>query len=44
MRIKYLSLAVLELAQMRAYISTNNPNTAQRVGNRLKESINALKQ
>jgi len=44
MRIKYLSLAVLDLAEIRAYISTNNPDAARRVGSRLKESINALKQ
>ena len=44
MRIKYLSLAVLDLVEIRTYISTNNPDAARRVGNRLKESINALKQ
>lgn len=44
MRIKYLSLAVLDLAEIRAYISTNNPDAAWRVGSSLKESINALKQ
>lgn len=44
MRIKYLSLAVLDMAEIRAYISANNPDAVQRVGNRLKESINALKQ
>ncbi|OWY64324.1 hypothetical protein B7486_47900 [cyanobacterium TDX16] len=44
MRIKYLSLAVLDLAEIRAYISTNNPDAARRVGNKLNESINALKQ
>jgi len=36
MRIKYLSLAVLDLAEIRAYISTNNPDAARRVGSRLK--------
>ena len=44
MRIKYLSLAVLDLAEIRAYISTSNPGAARHVGNRLVESINALKQ
>jgi len=28
MRIKYLSLAVLDLAEIRTYISTNNPDAA----------------
>lgn len=42
MQIKYLLRAVLDLAEIRAYISTNNPDAAWRVGNRLRESINAL--
>lgn len=44
MRIKYLSLAVLDLAEIRTHISTNHPDAGQCVGNRLKESINTLKQ
>lgn len=44
MRITYLSLAVLDLAKIRSYVSAKNPDAAQRVGSRLKESINALKQ
>lgn len=43
MRITYLSLAVLDLAEIRAYISAKNPAAAQRVAARLSESINALK-
>lgn len=42
MQIKYLLQAVLDLAEIRAYISTNNPDAAWRVGSRLRESINAL--
>lgn len=43
MRIKYLSLAVQDLAGIRAYIAAENLGAAQRVGARLIESINALK-
>jgi toxin ParE1/3/4 len=44
MRIKYLSLAVLDLAGIRAYIAAHNPDAAQRVGGKLRESINSLGQ
>jgi toxin ParE1/3/4 len=44
MRITYLSLAVLDLAEIRAYIAAHNPEAAQRVGKKLGDRINALKQ
>lgn len=42
MRITYLSLAVLDLAEIRAHIATHNPNAANRVGSKLRENINSL--
>jgi toxin ParE1/3/4 len=42
MRITYLSLAVLDLAEIRNYLATHNPDAAQRVGRRLSEIINRL--
>jgi toxin ParE1/3/4 len=44
MRITYLSLAVLDLVAIRAYLSTNNSNLAQPLGNKLKDSFNGLAQ
>lgn len=43
MRITYLSLAVLDLAEIRAYIAAHNPDAAQRVGRKLRDTINELK-
>jgi plasmid stabilization system protein ParE len=42
MRITYLSLAVLDFAEIRAYIAAENPEAAQRVGSKLRESIHGL--
>ena len=42
MRITYLSLAVLDLASIRAYIAADAPKAAQRVGKRLSGIINGL--
>lgn len=42
MRVTYLSLAVLDLASIRAYIADDDPKAAQRVGKRLGEIINGL--
>ena len=44
MRITYLSIAVLDLVEIRAYLATQTSQEAQRVGNKLKKSINALEQ
>jgi addiction module RelE/StbE family toxin len=44
MRITYLSLAILDLAEIRAYIAANYPNRAQAVGNKLQNSLNSLAQ
>jgi len=44
MRITYLSLAVLDLAEIRAYIAADNPDAAQRIGNKLRGSIHSLEQ
>ncbi len=44
MRITYLSLAVLDLAEIRAYIAADNPEAAQRLGGKLRESIHRLEQ
>jgi len=42
MRVTYLSLAVLDLASIRAYIASDDPASAQRVGKRLSSIINGL--
>jgi plasmid stabilization system protein ParE len=42
MRVTYLSLAVLDLASIRAYITADDPKAAQRVGKRLSGIINGL--
>jgi toxin ParE1/3/4 len=42
MRIRYLSLAVLDLASIRAYIAADAPKAAQQVGKRLSGMINGL--
>lgn len=42
MRVTYLSLAVWDLAEIRAYIAAHDPDAAQRVGQRLSELINGL--
>jgi plasmid stabilization system protein ParE len=42
MRVTYLSLAVLDLASIRAYITADDPKAAQRVGQRLSSIINGL--
>ena len=44
MRITYLSLAVIDLAEIRAYIAANHPNLAQAVGKKLSVSLNGLAQ
>lgn len=44
MRIAYLSLAVLDLAEIRSYIAADNPDAAQRLGNTLRDLINRLGQ
>lgn len=44
MRLTYLSLAVLDLASLRAYIAADDPKAAQRVGKRLNGIINGLAQ
>jgi toxin ParE1/3/4 len=44
MRITYLSLAITDLAEIRAYIATNYPNLAQTVGKKLGDSLNGLAQ
>jgi toxin ParE1/3/4 len=43
-RITYLSLAVLDLAEIRTYIAAHNPDAAQRVGRKLRDTINGLEQ
>jgi toxin ParE1/3/4 len=44
MRITYLSLAITDLAEIRAYITANYPNLAQTVGKKLGDSLNSLTQ
>jgi toxin ParE1/3/4 len=44
MKLTYLSLAVLDLAKIRAYLAANNPDAAQRVGRKLSELMNRLLQ
>ncbi|MDF5731646.1 MAG: type II toxin-antitoxin system RelE/ParE family toxin [Rhizonema sp. PD38] len=44
MRITYLSQAILDLVEIRAYFAADNPDSAQRVGSKLRESIHKLKQ
>jgi toxin ParE1/3/4 len=44
MRITYLSLAIADLTEIRAYITTNYPTLAQPVGNKLRNSLNGLAQ
>jgi addiction module RelE/StbE family toxin len=42
MRIVFLSLAVKDLASIRAYIAADNPEAAQRVATRLRKLIQGL--
>ena len=42
MHVTYLSLAVWDLAEIRAYIATDDPAAAQRVGKRLAGLISGL--
>jgi plasmid stabilization system protein ParE len=42
MRVTFLSTAVWDLANIRAYIATDDPAAVQRVGKRLNEIINGL--
>lgn len=44
MRVTYLSLAVLDLAEIRADIAMHNPDAVQRVARNLKDLINKLEQ
>jgi toxin ParE1/3/4 len=44
MRLKYLSLAILDLAGIRAYVAAQNPDAAQLVGRRLGDIINRIRQ
>ena len=43
-RITYLSLAILDLVEIHAYIAAENSDAAQRVGSKLRESIHSLEQ
>jgi toxin ParE1/3/4 len=42
MRIIYLSSAVLDLAELRSYISTSYPHLAQDIGDKLGVNLNSL--
>ena len=42
MQLVFLSLAVQDLVSIREYIADNNPQAAQKVATRLKQSINRL--
>jgi toxin ParE1/3/4 len=42
MRITYLSLAVLGLAEIRSYLSGQSPDAAQQVGAKLRNTLNQL--
>jgi toxin ParE1/3/4 len=42
MRLTYLSLAVLDLAEIRSYLSGQDPSAAQRVGSKLRDILNRL--
>lgn len=42
MRVTYLSLAVWDLTEIRAYIADYDPGASQRVGRRLSKLINGL--
>lgn len=44
MRITYLSLAIIDLAEIRDYIANHHPNLAQSVGKKLSVSLNGLAQ
>ncbi len=44
MRIIYLSLAIIDLEEIRDYIVKNYPNLAQTVGKKLSASLNGLAQ
>jgi toxin ParE1/3/4 len=44
MRVKYLSLAVSDLAEIRSYIALHNPDAAVQVASKLRQSITSLKQ
>jgi toxin ParE1/3/4 len=44
MRITYLSLAITDLAEIRAYIATHYPNLAQPISSKLRDSLNGLAQ
>lgn len=39
MRVTYLSVAVLDLAEIRSYIAVDTPDTAQQIGNQLAQAI-----
>jgi toxin ParE1/3/4 len=42
MQIIYLSSAVLDLAELRSYISASYPNLAQEIGDKLGTNLNSL--
>jgi len=42
MRVTYLSFAVWDLAEIRAYLAAHDPDAAQRVGQRLADLIDRL--
>jgi toxin ParE1/3/4 len=42
MRITYLSLAITDLAEIRAYIATHYPSLAQPIASKLRDSLNGL--
>jgi toxin ParE1/3/4 len=44
MRITYLSLAITDLAEIRAYIATHYPSLAKPIANKLRDSLNGLAQ
>jgi len=44
MPITYLSLAIQDLSEIRAYLAINYPSTAQQAGRKLRDSINGLVQ
>jgi toxin ParE1/3/4 len=42
MRLTYLSLAVLDLAEIHSYLSAQSPDAVQRVGVKIKDTLNQL--
>ncbi len=44
MRVIFLSSAVADLAEIRAYVAVNYPNLAEPIGKKLRNSLNGLAQ